>query len=340
MAFLKASIVLLTYNQEAFVAQALSSLLAQDYEDLEIIVSDDASHDATWAIIESIAKSYSGPKKIILRQNEKNLGIVANYAAALRNCTGEVVFTTAGDDYSEKTRCSQCIAFWLANHRQADLVAADAFDLSLDGKVLGIKENDALENWDLQRWFTQRPYFFGASHMMTQRLLQVGKLNHQLPYEDQSYVFRALLMGGAIRLPKPLVYHRRGGLTQTTRFQFGHRRLEIIQNMQRELLELQQFLDDAITLSKKDAIELEIMSRKKYCQAILDLFQTKYSRRGLQTFWASKWVTQKDKYRFTRYYLFYPLLAIAHAFRDLIRLAKNRYIFMKSSIRNHNNQWR
>jgi GT2 family glycosyltransferase len=322
MAFLKASIVLLTYNQEAFVAQALSSLLAQDYEDLEIIVSDDASHDATWAIIESIAKSYSGPKKIILRQNEKNLGIVANYAAALRNCTGEVVFTTAGDDYSEKTRCSQCIAFWLANHRQADLVAADAFDLSLDGKVLGIKENDALENWDLQRGFTQRPYFFGASHMMTQRLLQVGELNHHLPYEDQSFVFRALLMGGAIRLPKPLVYHRRGGLTQTTQFQFGHRRLEIMRDMQRECLELEQFLLDANRLGQEALVQPAITQRMGYCQAILNLFQTPLSLGACVQFWSATALSRNDKFRYLRYYLVYPLLAFAHALRDGIRILR------------------
>jgi glycosyltransferase involved in cell wall biosynthesis len=324
MAFPKASIVLLTYNQEQFVVEAFSSLLAQDYQDLEIIVSDDCSRDTTWSIIQSIADSYSGSKKIILRRNEKNLGIVANYAAALEQCTGEVVFTAAGDDRSDKTRCSECIQFWLASKQQPDLIATDAFDLSLDGKVLGIKENHALENWDIQKWFHQRPYFFGASHMMTRRLLQVGDLNPQLPYEDQSYVFRALLMGGAMRLPKPLVYHRRGGLTQITRFQFGHRRLEIIRGMQRELLELQQFLSDAIALSQKDTIEFDVNLRKNYCQAILRLFEKQYSIHALRVFWLSKWVTQKDKYRYTRYYLFYPLLAIAHACRDLIRFAKNK----------------
>ena len=79
-----ASVVLLTYNQEEFVEDALRSLLEQDYPDLQIVVSDDNSQDGTWQVVNSVADAYQGEKKITLNRNSQNLGIGANYAKALR----------------------------------------------------------------------------------------------------------------------------------------------------------------------------------------------------------------------------------------------------------------
>lgn len=77
-----ASVVLLTYNQEDFVGDALRSLLDQDYQDLQIVVSDDNSADSTWRVVNSIVEAYVGSKRIILNRNSTNLGLVGNYEAA------------------------------------------------------------------------------------------------------------------------------------------------------------------------------------------------------------------------------------------------------------------
>jgi len=60
------SVLLLTYNQEKYVAQSLQSLLDQDLDALEIIVSDDHSCDSTWSVIKKIASEYLGAKSLIL----------------------------------------------------------------------------------------------------------------------------------------------------------------------------------------------------------------------------------------------------------------------------------
>jgi glycosyltransferase involved in cell wall biosynthesis len=106
----RVSIILTTFNQELFVKDALQSLLEQDYDELEIVVSDDASKDQTWQIVSSIATEYVGSKKIILNRNANNLGIGANYAKAFSLTSGDVVFSAAGDDVSLPTRCSESIA--------------------------------------------------------------------------------------------------------------------------------------------------------------------------------------------------------------------------------------
>ena len=115
-----ASVVLLTYNQEEFVEDALRSLLEQDYPDLQIVVSDDNSQDGTWQIVNSVAETYVGSKTIVLNRNSSNLGLVGNYEAAFALSTGDVVFSAAGDDMSTPDRCSECIKLWLANDRGPD----------------------------------------------------------------------------------------------------------------------------------------------------------------------------------------------------------------------------
>ena len=69
------SLVLITYNQEAYVGEALAAVLAQDCEPMEIVVSDDHSTDATWEKITASLANYDGPHRIVLNRNRQNLGI-------------------------------------------------------------------------------------------------------------------------------------------------------------------------------------------------------------------------------------------------------------------------
>ena len=243
--------VLLTYNQETFVQEALQSLLEQDYDDLEIVVSDDASKDGTWQVIQQTFAEYTGNKRVILNRNEHNLGIVGNYFNAFSVTTGDVIFTAAGDDVSLPNRCSACIKTWIDAGRVVDLIAADGYDTLLTGEVVGVKETDELSQWTFERWSQKRPFMFGASHMMTRRLLMLRALDPKLPVEDQNLVARALLMGGAKRLALPLVKHRRGGISQLqNRFNYQEKRRKLISSASGSLLERAEILRDAEILEK------------------------------------------------------------------------------------------
>jgi len=61
-----------TYNGEKYLHEQIDSLLAQTFQDFVIYISDDASTDNTWDILNSYAKQY--PEKIILFQKEINSG--------------------------------------------------------------------------------------------------------------------------------------------------------------------------------------------------------------------------------------------------------------------------
>ena len=82
--------------------------------------------------------------------------------------------------------------------------------------------------------------------MTTRRLLNLGGLDPLLPYEDQCLLFRALLMGGAIRLPQPLVMHRRGGISQQPKdYSYTNKKKKLLQSSIDSLAECEQMIIDA-----------------------------------------------------------------------------------------------
>lgn len=92
----KVSIMIPTYNQEAYISQAIESALMQDYNNIEIIISDDCSTDRTG----EIAKRYLSDHRVKYYRNSTNLGRVKNYHHTLYDLTsGEWVINLDGDDY-------------------------------------------------------------------------------------------------------------------------------------------------------------------------------------------------------------------------------------------------
>lgn len=94
--FEKVSVLILTYNAVNFIRESLDSVLAQGYENLQIVVSDDASGDGTQAILSEYANKYFG--KFTVNLNETNVGITRNANIALSLCSGKFVAFHAGDD--------------------------------------------------------------------------------------------------------------------------------------------------------------------------------------------------------------------------------------------------
>ena len=96
MAEPKVSVIIPTYNQRDFVRETIDSVLAQTYNNIEIIVTDDGSIDGTREIIQEYASQY--PEKIKPVYSEKNTGIAANINRGLAVRTGEFIAWLGGDD--------------------------------------------------------------------------------------------------------------------------------------------------------------------------------------------------------------------------------------------------
>jgi len=89
------SIGMPVYNGERFIRQAVDSLLAQDYENFELIISDNASTDGTWEICQEYA---ARDCRIKIYSNDRNLGAVANFQIVLTMARGPYFMWAAADD--------------------------------------------------------------------------------------------------------------------------------------------------------------------------------------------------------------------------------------------------
>ena len=99
------SFLLITYNQEKYIEAAINSALAQEIDNLEIVICDDCSTDRTFEIAQRVTSEYKGPFRIVLHRNSSNLGIAGNFYMAYTLSTGEWLFMAAGDDISLPNRC-------------------------------------------------------------------------------------------------------------------------------------------------------------------------------------------------------------------------------------------
>lgn len=94
----KVSVIVLTYNHEKYIGQALDSILMQKVDfQYEILVSDDASTDGTSKIVEKYKERYPGIIRY-LRQNH-NVGASRNAYEAMQSAHGRYLATCEGDDY-------------------------------------------------------------------------------------------------------------------------------------------------------------------------------------------------------------------------------------------------
>lgn len=111
------SVIMPAYNSQRFVSQAVASVLAQTVSDLELIVIDDASTDATKATIEALAQKDS---RIVLVENESNIGVAKTRNRGLELCRGKYVALLDSDDYWKPQILERMIA--RAEETGADIV--------------------------------------------------------------------------------------------------------------------------------------------------------------------------------------------------------------------------
>jgi glycosyltransferase involved in cell wall biosynthesis len=209
------TLVVLAYRQADLIDAAIDSALAQTGAPIEILLSDDASPDATYARMQARAASYNGPHQLVVRRNATNLGLGEHVNQVMRLARGELVILMAGDDISLPERAERVAAAWEASGRQVDLVASHVIDMAHDGTDLGVIRVDDLQRWSgIDAWAAHRPHVIGAAHAVTRRLHErFGPFAADVSNEDQINTLRALCAGGACTIDAPLVRYRRGGMS-------------------------------------------------------------------------------------------------------------------------------
>lgn len=114
----KVSVLIPVYNGARHLADCLDSVLAQDFNDLEILVSDDGSADASPEIIQSFA---ARDARIRWWRNPRNVGLTANSNVCLRAAQGDYLKFVHQDDLLLSTAAIRKLAAALDQHPEASL---------------------------------------------------------------------------------------------------------------------------------------------------------------------------------------------------------------------------
>lgn len=216
----KVSVLLQTYNQAPYLKRAVDSLLAQTFEDFDLLIVDDCSSDATQGVL----RRYLGTPRVTVLRNPENLGQHPSINLRLEQLDGEFLLFASGDDvYLPQLLETQVEAF--NRCPKASLVHVNGYIIDESGEREGL-----ISEWYsgqaralLSRDFcmTGEKYFelllrtnLVASHStaMVRRssLRQVGRFDDRLAQVgDWDMWMRLALHGDVAYLSHPLVCWRR-----------------------------------------------------------------------------------------------------------------------------------
>ena len=136
------SVIMPVYNTAAYLKSAIDSILAQTFDDFELIIVDDGSTDRSVDIIESF------DDKRIIKLFQKNAGYPSALNAALQVARGKYVARMDSDDLSQPTRLEKQFAF-LQAHRAFAFVGCH-FSTYVTPRGKSVPKRNGYKNRDVQ----------------------------------------------------------------------------------------------------------------------------------------------------------------------------------------------
>lgn len=205
---MRASIILLCYNQETYIADAICSVLYQRCEPIRIIISDDASRDATFEIASKIVDMYRGPHKVSLFRNSRNLGLCKNINLCMDRVDTEYVIAAAGDDISMPNRAARILKEFDDTH--ALLVHSAVCEIGQRGVRTAPSAPLLSGPTSIFSAATEMCLYIGATGAWNRSLFdQFGPIDDGC-FEDLILGFRAMLDGQVAFVNEQLVQYRTG----------------------------------------------------------------------------------------------------------------------------------
>lgn len=213
---------LFAFNQEDYIRDAVTSALAQDYPNLQIILSDDCSTDATWEAMSELAAAYKGAHQVCLNRNVTNLGsrgLGAHVNRVVELARGEVVVFAGGDDIAHPSRTSTLVRLWTEAGRPSCALHSAVQVIDESGVPLRVSHGRAsFSGLDVEGMVrTGGKGVLGASLAATRDLYRIfGPLDPHTYFEDRTTAFRAFLAGQILYTDEVLVDYRVHGESMTS----------------------------------------------------------------------------------------------------------------------------
>lgn len=207
------SIIIVTYNNESVIRECLACLSAQLYQNYEVILVDNNSHDGTLNIVEEFSCVQVIPSK-------HNLGFTGGNILGLASAKGEYILLL-NPDTEIQSQCLVALVSGITTHPEVGLCAAKLINYSsglidsagdgctTTGRGFKRGEGERSEKYSCQE------YVFGACGgavlIYRQVIEQIGFLDDDffLIHEDTDFNFRAQLAGWkCLYVPDAVVLHK------------------------------------------------------------------------------------------------------------------------------------
>jgi glycosyltransferase involved in cell wall biosynthesis len=139
---IKISLGLPVFNEVKFLDLTLQSILAQTYEEFELIIVDNASTDGSFELLQKIAKKDT---RVKLFRNEKNLGGNKNFNLTFKYSSGNYFMWIGAHDIYENDYLALLIQKLKEGNFSYDLVFSNVSNIDSEGKIIQKKKEVGFE---------------------------------------------------------------------------------------------------------------------------------------------------------------------------------------------------
>lgn len=200
------SVLMPAYNVEAYVAEAIESILAQTYTRWELWIVDDASTDLTRDIIARYNDS-----RIHTAHNISNLGYITTYNKLLTLCKGDYITFLDADDYCPAHRLEAQLNAFRTNPNLG--MVGTAYDIVTFGKEHIQTIIKPLTHKEILQTIEHDSPFCGATLMVTRQVYdEVGGyrdfFKQGYAYQDYDRAYRVVDKFECANLPESLYSYR------------------------------------------------------------------------------------------------------------------------------------
>lgn len=200
------SVVLPAYNAQRYLDEALSSVLAQTFDDFECLVVDDGSTDRTATLI----ARHAGTDGRVRPLRTAHVGVVEALNAGLREARGDLVARMDADDVCEPHRYERQVAFLQEN---SECVAVGSWVRLIDPYGLELNEvRPATEHEQIDAHLLEAngwAIFHPTVMMRREAVSQAGGYRSQYQWsEDIDLFLRLAEIGRLANLPEALLRYR------------------------------------------------------------------------------------------------------------------------------------
>jgi len=181
------SVIMPVYNAEAYLHEAIESILNQTFADFEFIIIDDCSTDESYEIIKKYAKL---DRRIVVLRNYENLKLSKTLNKAIKISKGKYVARMDADDISMPDRLKKQFDY-MENNSEIGISGGTMQIIDFEGKVTG-KRKYHMKDKDIRKnIFRYSPFSHPLIIIRKAVLSKAGFYNQDYnPAEDYEFYFR------------------------------------------------------------------------------------------------------------------------------------------------------